>query len=81
MLVESLHSAVFFSVSTTHSIVDEMLLLNLNSYPTLQLYVTFEPGSHGVAVEMILLLATIEKSPQTSTTISSNVIDNTIHFL
>ena len=68
ILVESLHSAVFFSVSITHSIVDEMLFLN--TCPTSQLYVTFELGSHGVAaVELFLPLATIGKSPQCSTTI------------
>ena len=68
IFVEPLHSAVFFSVSITHSIVDEMLFLN--SCPTLQLYVTFELGSHGVAaVELFLPLATIGKSPQCSTII------------
>ena len=78
ILVESLHSAVFLSVSITHSIVDEMLFLN--TCPTSQLYVTFELGSHGVAsVELFLPLGTIGKSPQCSTTISYNVID--IHIL
>ena len=68
ILVESLHSAVFFSVSITHSIADRLSLSNLN--PTSQLYVTFELGSHGVAaVELFLPLATIGKSPQCSTII------------
>ena len=43
-------------------------VLNLN--PSLQLYVTFEPGSHGVAaVELFLPLAITGKSPQCNTTI------------
>ena len=67
ILVESLHSAVV-SETTTHSIVDGLSLLN--SCPTSQLYVTFEPAGHRVAsVELLLPLATTGMSPQYTTTI------------
>ena len=75
ILVESLHSAVFFSLSSSHVIVDRLSLLN--SCPTSQLYVTFEPAGHRVAsVELLLPLATTGMSPQYTTTICN--IDITV---